>query len=486
MSLLQEKFYSLKDITDEGVKNISTGDFSTYSEIFIESEKYLDILSKYNSEIVSVVLPNSIVYFEVLIACILTGNIFNPIPYFTSDEELERIFKYVDSKLLITDRKILSNVNKSQLRIDPKKIKLEYQQLNIYSDLSLSEGSQIASLYYSSGTTGNPKGVLYSHDNIFHLIESIIRGFKFSKKSKHLSLLPFGHTASINYNILPCLFAKSSMVIAEGFSDISNKFFKVLSEEDIHYTQLVPTIVYLLLKINYKLEDLEFKNLIFIGCGSSFLPKDIQEKFEKKFGIKLANLYGLSETGPSHIDDPRSKNWEPGSIGINLDVNECKISKDSEILIKGKNVFCGYYKNENLYKKTVIDGWFHTGDLGAYENKKFFFKDRSKDLIIKGGINIIPAEIEEIIYKNSLVLEVVVVGLKDNVQGEEIFAAISLKNKNIDKKDLKIQIYEKLSKYLSSYKHPKKIFFLESIPKTLSGKLKRREVRKILENEHYR
>ena len=92
----------------------------------------------------------------------------------------------------------------------------------------------------------------------------------------------------------------------------------------------------------------------------------------------------------------------------------------------------------------------------------------------------------QIFYLNSLVLEVVVVGLKDNVQGEEIFAAISLKNKNIDKKDLKIQIYEKLSKYLSSYKHPKKIFFLESIPKTLSGKLKRREVRKILENEHYR
>ena len=231
---------------------------------------------------------------------------------------------------------------------------------------------------------------------------------------------------------------------------------------------------------------MDLKNIIFIGCGSSFLPKDIQEKFQKKFGIRLANLYGLSETGPSHIDDPRSKDWEPGSIGINLDVNECKISKDSEILIKGKNVFSGYYKNEKLYKKTVVNGWFHTGDLGVYENKKFFFKDRSKDLIIKGGINIIPAEIEEIIYKNSHVLEVVVVGLKDNIQGEEIFAAISLKDNNIDKNDLQLKLYKDLSNHLSSYKHPKKIFFLESIPKTHSGKLKRREVKEILKNEYYK
>ena len=485
MSQLQEKLYGLKESSDEGVKNISTGDFSSYSEIFIESEKYLDILTKHKSEIVSVVLPNSIVYFEVLISCILTGNIFNPIPYFTSDKELERIFKYVDSKLLITDRENITS-HKSQLRINPKKIKQEYQGKNVYSDLSFSKGSQIASLYYSSGTTGDPKGVLYSHDNIFYLIESIIRGFKFSKRTKHLSLLPFGHTASINYNIFPCLFTKSSIVIAEGFSDISNKFFKILSKENISYTQLVPTIVYILLKINYKLDNLDLKNIIFIGCGSSFLPKDIQEKFQKKFGIRLANLYGLSETGPSHIDDPRSKDWEPGSIGINLDVNECKISKDSEILIKGKNVFSGYYKNEKLYKKTVVNGWFHTGDLGVYENKKFFFKDRSKDLIIKGGINIIPAEIEEIIYKNSLVLEVVVVGLKDNIQGEEIFAAISLKDNNIDKNDLQLKLYKDLSNHLSSYKHPKKIFFLESIPKTHSGKLKRREVKEILKNEYYK
>ena len=122
MSQLQEKLYGLKESSDEGVKNISTGDFSSYSEIFIESEKYLDILTKHKSEIVSVVLPNSIVYFEVLISCILTGNIFNPIPYFTSDKELERIFKYVDSKLLITDRENITS-HKSQLRINPKKIK---------------------------------------------------------------------------------------------------------------------------------------------------------------------------------------------------------------------------------------------------------------------------------------------------------------------------------------------------------------------------
>ena len=484
MSLLQQKLNELKTESYEGVKDLSNNQFKSYDEIFTSSNKYVCEFSKSNQEIISVVLPNSIDYIEVMIACLRTGNIFNPIPFFTSDEELNRIFKYICPRILITSRTL--NISSTIASYKPNEIQNHYkvnEQLLIECS---NDGSDIASLYYSSGTTGSPKGVLYSHDNVFYLIDSINRGFGFTKKTRHFSVLPFGHTASINYNIFPCLFSSSSLVIADSFANIAPNFFKILSDEKINYTQVVPTIVYMLLKINYQLKDLDFKHLMFIGCGSSILPLESQNNFEQKFGIKIGNLYGLSETGPTHLDDPREDDWHPGTIGTPLDVNECKISRDSEILIKGNNVFSGYYKNAVLYNETVKDGWFHTGDLVDYEGGKYIFKDRSKDLIIKGGINIVPAEIEEILYMNKEILEAAVVGLPHEVHGEEIIAVVSFKDNAIDKNCIKSQLYELLSENLSSYKHPIDILFLESLPKTHSGKLKRREVRTIVKNEYNR
>ena len=486
MSLLQQKLLSLKDCSLEGVKNVTLNEFKSYEDIFRSSEKYIQEFSDSNQEIISVVLPNSIDYLEVMIACLMTGNIFNPIPFFTSDEELNRIFAYVNPRMLITTRKISTEIPNSILYYSPEEIKNNSTILDANFDKILIDGSDTASLYYSSGTTGSPKGVLYTHDNVFYLIESIIRGFGFSQETKHLSMLPFGHTASINYNIFPSLFLKSPMVIAESFSSIAPNFFKILSNEKINYTQVVPTIVYMLLKINYQIKDLDFNALMFLGCGSSILPLESQVQFEKKFGIRIGNLYGLSETGPTHIDDPRIDNWIPGTIGIPLDVNECKISEDSEILIKGKNVFSGYYKNTKLYNEVVKDGWFHTGDLVDFQSGKFIYKDRSKDLIIKGGINIVPAEVEEVLYMDEEILEAAVIGIFNEIHGEEIIAAVSLKSLNTDKEFIKARLYKLLSDNLSSYKHPIDILFLDSLPKTHSGKLKRREVRSLVQDEYNR
>ena len=205
----------------------------------------------------------------------------------------------------------------------------------------------------------------------------------------------------------------------------------------------------MLLKIRYKVTNLDLSSLMFLGCGSSILPLESQLEFESKFNIKIGNLYGLSETGPTHIDDPRDENWVPGTIGIPLDVNECKIAKDSEILIKGKNVFVGYYKNKTLYDEVVKKGWFHTGDLVEYIDGRYIYKDRSKDLIIKGGINIVPAEIEEILYMDNEILEAAVIGLFNEVHGEEIFAAVSLRDENALKDEVKTRLYSLLSKNLS-------------------------------------
>ena len=191
----------------------------------------------------------------------------------------------------------------------------------------------------------------------------------------------------------------------------------------------------------------------------------------------MANLYGLSETGPSHIDDPRESDWSPGSIGYPLDVNLCKISEDGEILLKGKNIFIGYYENESLYNKVNNGGWFHTGDLGEIKNKKFYFTDRKKDLIIKGGINIVPMEVEEAIYLHPFVAECVVVGKFSKIHGEEIVAVVVKTDEAIEETLLKREIKDYCKQNLSNYKLPNKIYFWESLPKTASNKLIRRKVR---------
>lgn len=481
MSLLQQKISELNGFLSAGVKDVSRGNLKSYAEIYQSSKKYSKVFINYHQEIITVVLPNSIEYIEVLIACILTGNIFNPIPFFTSDEELDRIFSYISPKVVITTRDLAEKCGENLQILHPENFAKVSKNFNLSPD-SFVAGSDTAALYYSSGTTGSPKGVLYSHDNIFYLIGSINKGFGFEGDTKHFSILPFGHTASINYNILPSLFNRSPLVIAESFSNIAPKFFKILSDEKINYVQVVPTVVYMLLKIRYQIKDLDFGSLMFLGCGSSILPLESQGQFENRFGIKIGNLYGLSETGPTHIDDPRAKNWIPGTIGLPLGVNECRLSENSELLIKGKNVFSGYYKNEKLYQEVVKDGWFYTGDLVSYENERYVYKDRSKDLIIKGGINIVPAEVEEILYMHQSVHEAAVVGMPHDVHGEDVMAAVVLKDEQNGHSSIKAELYTLLLQNLSSYKHPVDILFLESLPKTHSGKLKRREVRHIVEN----
>ncbi len=311
------------------------------------------------------------------------------------------------------------------------------------------------------------------------LISSIVRGFKFDKNDRQLAFLPFGHTASINYNILPSLFVGCDLFISKGFENLRKDFFNIISQYKITYTEIVPTVLFILNKLQINISDLNLKSLKFIGCSSSTLPLASQKEFIKLYNIGIGNLYGLSETGPTHIDDPREKNWKPGSIGLPLDVNKCMINKDGEIIIKGNNVFKGYHKNNKLFKKTVINEWFHTGDLGEYKNGKYYFIDRKKDLIIKSGINIVPMEIEEIIHQIPEVLECVVVGKKDKIHGEDI-AAIVVKNGNIKENILKKKIKIICKKTFSSYKIPVLIEFWDSIPKTASKKLMRRKVRELI------
>ena len=469
-------YFSTHASKEKFIFELETGKKKDHLSIFDNAKKMAAFQKIKEGDIVTVILPNSIDFIECFLASLLGGWIFNPLPYFIQDQEIKKIFKYIEPSAIITDKKeIFINFSNKYKIYNPQELTLKNKK---YKSKKIKPNSA-AALYYSSGTTGNPKGVLYSHSNMTSLIKSIVKGFKFKKNDHQLAFLPFGHTASINYNILPSLLTGCNLFISKGFEYLRDDFFNILEKNKITYTEIVPSILFLLNKLKVDIKNLDLSSLGFIGCGSSTLPLSAQKEFTKQYGIGIGNLYGLSETGPTHIDDPRGKNWKPGSIGVPLNVNKCKISKDGEILIKGKNVFIGYYKNEELYKDTVRKKWFHTGDLGKYDKKKYYFIDRKKDLIIKGGINIVPMEIEEVIYQHPKILECVVVGKIDKIHGEDV-ALVVVKSGEIQDQKLEKEIIKLCRNSFSSYKIPSHIEFWDSIPKTASKKLLRRKVRELI------
>jgi long-chain acyl-CoA synthetase len=250
--------------------------------------------------------------------------------------------------------------------------------------------------------------------------------------------------------------------------------------------EIVPSILIAILNTPYRdFSKEQVNSMKFIGCGSAFLPQNLQDAFQERFGIPVANLYGLSETGATHFDDPFVKGRETGSIGKPFDIVEAIIFDENgkevqnnivgEIGIKGPGLLKGYLNNQKLYEECFNKGFFMTGDLCRKDNKgNYYYMDRKKDLIIKGGVNIVPSQIEEVLQSHTAVQEAAVIGKPDILLGETIKCYLVSKNgSKPDIKELKSYCKEKLG----DFKTPSKFEIIESLPKGPSGKILKRDLR---------
>ena len=469
---------------------------------FLELENYvnkcchfLEELGLKTGDILTVNIPNSLSSIVLYIAAIRSGLKMNPSPSSLSENELIQHIKYIETKVLISkqyiSQKNLHSNFSSVTFIDDDDFLLKIESYNtdwINKDISLDD---IACIYYSSGTTGNSKYVLYSHRNMITLIASIVHDFKFSVDTKHLGVLPLGHTAITNYQFLPSLYIGSTIFLAENFNSVRASIWKLIKEHEIDYLQVVPTVLFAMLATPYDESDYKSnKTLKYIGCGSAPLSVESQNNFFAKFNVRVANLYGLSETGPSHFDNPLLVGWKPGNIGRPLTVNICKIfDKDmnelgngevGQIGLKGDNIFVGYYKNDAAYTSSFFNDFFLTGDLGYKDNKgNFYFSDREKDLIIKGGVNVVPGEIEEVIFKLREVQSAAVVGVPHRYFGEDIVAFVQKKEASLTEQ----QVVDILTENLQPLKRPSKIIFIKEMPVGPSGKILKRKLREELNDK---
>tara|TARA_A100001011_G_C14283249_1_gene832452 strand:- start:104 stop:1636 length:1533 start_codon:yes stop_codon:yes gene_type:complete len=471
--------------------------FSKFNDLVNKTVSFLIDKNCSPGDNISVIINNRIEFLILFFASLRLGTRFNPFPFSLSSNN---IAKYLD----LIDPKIVFCQNQHYEELKSYKPLLSYEVVNdqledsgyfniiddydIYSgkDFSPIDNNEIACIYYSSGTTGEAKGIAISHRNMISNISSIVRGFKWESGDCHFIFLPFGHTASINYSILPCMYAGASIVICESFWKVRINIWEYIQKYGVTYMEVVPSTLFIMVNMPYKnFSRRAIKHFKYIGCGSAPLPLDVQEAINQKFDIKVGNLYGLSETGPTHVDDPLEEDWKPGSIGKALDVNQVKIFNDDgievenreigEIGIKGENVFIGYYKNEKKYMETFKNEYFLTGDIGYKDdNDIFYFSDRKKDLIIKGGVNISPAEIDEVLFAHPAVTEAATIGVQDSYLGEIIKSYVVLKNnQNINPNVLK----DYCLGIVGEFKCPNEIVFLNELPKGPSGKILKRELR---------
>jgi len=338
-----------------------------------------------------------------------------------------------------------------------------------------------ALLLYTSGTTGLPKGVILSHKNMTTGGQYTTQAHHLTPDDRVLCSLPLYHINGEVVTAVSPLVSGGSVIMPDKFS-VSN-FWELLSEYRCTWFSVVPTIIsYLCDRTDIEGKDLNLGQLRFGRSASSALPPSLHKTFEEKFKVSIVETMGLTETAAPVFSNPMDlKKRKYGSPGVAVG-NEAKIVDKSgnevprgtqgEIMIRGDNVMKGYYKAPDLTAAAVEpDGWLHTGDLGYLDDDGFIFvTGRIKELIIKGGENIAPREIDEAFYKHPAVLDAAAVGIPDEQYGEEIMCCVVLKPGCSVKEE---ELRNHCLKHIGKFKTPTVIRLVDDLPKGPSGKIQR-------------
>ena len=341
-----------------------------------------------------------------------------------------------------------------------------------------------AVVLYTSGTTGRPKGAELSHFNMHGNAECIAtKLMRYGEDTVALAVLPlfhsFGQTVIQNATIL----SHGTLVFLPRFD--AQAVFELMHAHRVTLFAGVPTMYFALLN-HQDAARYDLSSLRYCVTGGAPMPVDVLRNFDQRYNVAILEGYGLSETSPAasfnRLDRPR----KPGSIGLPLPGVELKLVDDAgatidetlvpgEIWIRGPNVMKGYYKQPEATAESIVNGWFKTGDVAHRDEDGFYFiVDRKKDMIIRGGFNVYPREVEEVLYAHAAVLEAAVIGVPHERLGEEVKAVVVAKaGKTIDADELVAYCKE----HLAAYKYPRIVEIRESLPKTATGKILKRELR---------
>ena len=348
-------------------------------------------------------------------------------------------------------------------------------------DLVERDASDTAVILYTSGTTGSPKGAELTHSNMTRNAEVAVNLLSATPDDVIFGGLPlfhsFGQTVGMNAAVL----AGATLTLVPRFEPA--KALEVLSRDQVTIMEGVPTMYVALLQTPGHAEADTSALRVCVSGGAS-LPVEVLRGFEQAFDCILLEGYGLSETSPIASFNHADRGRKPGSIGqpiegvefrlLNLDGRDVDPGEIGEIAIRGHNVMKGYLNRPEDTAAVMTDGWFRTGDLATRDEDGFYFiVDRAKDMIIRGGYNVYPREVEEVLYEHPAVGTAAVVGIPDATMGEEVAAAVTLKP---GAEATEQELIDFVKARIAAYKYPRRVWITGALPTGPTGKILKREI----------
>jgi len=407
-----------------------------------------------------VYLVNSLEFIDLYVACVKLGVIFVPVNILYREREITHIVKDADPKAVVAAGALPAEVSVPVWQAAELLSSEPAARPNTVLD-----GDSAAGIIYTSGTTGASKGAVLTHNNFLSNALNLITCWQISAADRYLLGLPLFHVHALGNALHTWLIAGFRMRMLERFEHQTAQ--AVFHEFAPTLFFGVPTIYVRLLEWPDEVARAAGANMRLFVCGSAPLPAQVLEEFEAKFGHRILERYGMTET-IMNISNPYSGERRAGTVGLPLPGISVKIV-EGEVYVKGPNVFAGYWRREEATQAAFVDGYFRTGDVGEVSADGYYtLRGRKSDLIISGGFNIYPREIEELLLEHPTVAEVAVVGVADRVRGE-LPVAYVVPRGEADFAELEEMCRQKLA----SFKVPRGFVRVETLPRTALGKVQK-------------
>lgn len=490
--------------------------FGVYTRLHFEGRSYTNleelrlagsvasVLREYGvlpDDRVLVMMPNSPELTAAFTAIWTIGAAIVPvIPQWTAGEVAE-IFRNSSASVALTVPRLVPRLSEAAAAVGNVKQVLVFGETELRGSVNIlpliaelppietpvdRSATDLAILLYTSGTTGAPKGVMLTHGNFLAALEGVLRQNPELGPGPMLHPLPLTHVYGVLMQFLANRWGISSVLLPQ-FDP--KRVLEAIERFHVQYMPVVPTmLVYLLNHPDRAHYDLS--SLTRITSGGAALPERLRKDFEEAFECRILQGYGLSESASVATSYELEQTYRPGSAGLAVPGVEIRILDDQdrslpargigEICLAGPNISAGYFRDPEATRQALRDGWLHTGDVGYLDEQGYLFiTDRKKDLIIKGGENVSPREIEEALYLDPVVAEAAVVGVPHAVYGEDIWAVVQLKRDATASED---DIRRHLAKYVTKFKLPSRVVFTAALPLNSNGKILKRAVRTQLQD----
>lgn len=471
------KDYLLKKEKSQDIIAVYHDKELTFAELHTASCEISSLLARIDADIVAIYLSNNLSYFISYFSILYSDKTVFSVSQLSGFTVLKQDIEFCQSNCVIT-----SIENKAYFADNYKDIvcyDFIAAGITVIHIKSLPHGrmprKDVCILLKTSGTTGHPNYVMLTDENLIHTVQTFCSYYNIEPQNKDISyslnILPFSSSYG-NAQMLVHFYAGVPLVIYEG-NFTAEKFWAIIEKYKIPRLETIPTMVLKLLS-DSSYQSYDISSLKTIGTGGAEMPASKICDFHKKFPqIKLVQSYGMSEAAPIiSMMDLEKWLYKAGSVGRpNASLMEVALADDGEILVKGKNVMAGYFKDESSSHKVLADDWLHTGDFGRFDEDGYLYIiGRKKNMIISGGYNIIPEEIERVMVQMEGILDVLVYGKKHVHLGESVAAKVVLSAGSAVTKN---EIRDFCKHNMEVYKIPLEIIFVESIERNITGKKRR-------------